>query len=424
MGWVDPDVLEARIRRLDSDGLAAFVDDLWTARGFETTRNEAHVVARRDGTKRVLHVLTGSATTPVEATRSVDIVVAAGRPRAGAALAAELDARLRDAADLTGMLRYAIGRDAAADLCETHLGAAPDELTFPPRARVRRAVDGVALETVAATVVVALLVAVGAGAGLGFAGSAIGGSGTTDDAAVSGETVTNGGSDDPTTATAEGGSTATAAGRADSVPVAGVSETGIRNASRLARAHAAAVSETTSYTIWFDHYTPADGSGQVQYDVDVRVQDERSSVQTSREGPEGDTRLLETVYFDGTDRYVAADEIVNFSRVDDHPPTATPRAVPFMRPAEMVRTYLATTESTVSAAGERYRLTGTGRPAALPDTVADYEMTALVDERGFVRTFEAEFSVSRDGVGGRERVRLTWSYDRVNTTEVRIETDP
>jgi len=70
-------------------------------------------------------------------------------------------------------------------------------------------------------------------------------------------------------------------------------------------------------------------------------------------------------------------------------PTATPRAVPFTRPAGMVRQYLATAESTVSAVGsdtsdERYRLQGTGRPAGLPDTVTDYEVTAVVDERGLV----------------------------------------
>jgi hypothetical protein len=51
-------------------------------------------------------------------------------------------------------------------------------------------------------------------------------------------------------------------------------------------------------------------------------------------------------------------------------------------------------------------------------------MTAVVDESGFVRMFEAEFSISRDtdrdGVSEHKHVRLTWTYDRVNSTEIRV----
>jgi hypothetical protein len=431
MCWTDPGVLEAHVRRLDSEGLAAFVTDLWTAREFETNREGAYVIARRGGKKQVLYVLTRRATTrPVEIVRNVDIVVAAGRSGAGETLATELGARFLDAADLSEMLRYALKRDAAADLCESHFGAAPEELTFPPRERIRRAVWGLETRTVAAVIIASFVVAVGAGAVFGLAGPGVAGSGTTDGAAVTGGTLTNGGSDEPATATAEGGSTPTGAGGIDPSTVPGVSDTGISNASRLAQAHAAAVSETASYTIWFDYYAPETGStGRVQHDVDVRVQGERISVQASLERAAGNRSLLRTVYFDGTDRYVAENSTDELRRIDDREPTATPRAVPFTRPAEMIRTYLATPESSVTAAGrdasgERYRLQGTGRPATLPETVTDYEMTAIVDQRGFVWAFEAEFSILHDsdgdGVSGRERVRLTWTYDRVNSTEVRL----
>ncbi|WP_311173568.1 hypothetical protein [Halobellus ordinarius] len=430
MGWTDPGVLEAHVRCLDSEGLADFVTDLWTARGFETNREGAYVIARRGGKKQVLYVLTRRATTrPVEIVRNVDIVVAAGRSGAGETLAAELGARFLDAADLIEMLRYALKRDVAADLCESHFGAAPEALRFPPRERVRRTVGGLETRTVAAVVIASLVVAVGAGAVFGLAGPGAG-SGTTDEAAVTGGTLTNGGSDESATSTAEGGSTSTGAGGVDPSTVPGVSDTGISNASRLAQAHAAAVSDTASYTIWFDYYAPETGStGRVQYDVDVRVQGERISVRASRERAAGNRSLLRTVYFDGKDRYVAENSSDEFSRIDDREPTATPRAVPFTRPAEMIRTYLATPESSVTAAGrdasgERYRLQGTGQPAALPVTVTDYEMTAIVDQRGFVWAFEAEFSILHDsdgdGVSGRERVRLTWTYDRVNSTEVRL----
>jgi hypothetical protein len=432
MGWATPGVLEAHVRRLDSDGLAAFVTDLWRARGFETDREGSYVIARRGGTEQVLSVPAKRTTaSPVETARSVDIVVAAGRPGSGETLAAELDARFVDAADLTEMLRYAIDRDVAAGLCERHFGATPDGLTLPPRERVRRAVAGLEINTVVAVVVASLIVAAGAGAVLGVAGPGIGGSEQTGASAVTSGTPADAGGTGGAGATAEGESTTAGAGSAGSASVPGVSETGISNASRLAQGHATTVSRMSSYTIWFDYYVPENGSGRAQYDVDVRVDAGRISVQSSRERTEGIRTLLRTVYFNGTDRYVAKNGSIEFSRLDNRTPTATPRAVPFTRPAQMVRLYLATPESSVSAAnsdasGERYRLKGTGRPAALPETVTDYEVTALVDERGFVWTLDAEFSVARDsdgdGASGRDRVRLTWTYDRINSTEVGPDT--
>lgn len=432
MGWADPGVLQARVRRLDSDDLATFVADLWGARGFETTRDGAYVTARSGGTTQVVYVLTQSATrTHVETTRDVDIVVAAGRHRAGATPATESGARFLDAADLAEMLRYAIERDVAADLCETHFGVAPEALRFPLQRRVRRAVVGVDFGTVAVVIVVSLLVAAGAGAVLGVAGPGIDNSGTTDEAVVVSETPTNVGSDDPPTAATESGLILTGAGVGNATTVPGVNETGISNASRLAQAHDRAVSGVSSYTIWFDYYAPANGSDErVQYDTDVRVQGARSSIRTSLERTGGNRVLLSTVYANGTGRYRAATGSEEFTRIDNRTPTATPRAVRFTRPAGMVRTYLTTPESSVrvaetDAAGDRYRIRGTGRPAGLPETVSEYEVTATVDQRGFVRTFEAEFSIPRDsdgdGAGGRARVRLTWTYDRLNTTAVRAD---
>jgi hypothetical protein len=355
------------------------------------------------------------------------VVVAAGRPRAGATLAAESNARFVDAAGLTGMLRYAIERDVAAALCERHFGAASAALTLPPRDRVRRAVVGLDVGTVVTALLGVVVVAVGAGAVVGLVGPGVAGGGTADGAAVTPGTVTSPGGDGPRTVTVNAESVPTGSGATTPGAVPGVSETGLSNVSRLAAAHAAAVSGSSSYTIWFDYYAPENGStDRVQYDVDVRVDGERASVRTSRDPPEDTRSLLSTVYFDGTDRY-SVNSTGDRTRLGSRPPTATPRAVPFTRPGRMVRLYLATAESTVrpagtDASGTRYRLRGTGRPAGLPDTVRDYEMTAIVDERGFVRTFEAEFSIPRDGgaddVGDRKRVRLTWTYDRVNRTAV------
>ena len=433
MGWANPDVLEAHVRGLDSERFAAFVTDLWTARGFGTDRDGAFVTARRGGETHVVYVLTGRAgTLSGETARPVDVVVAAGRPRNAATLAAEVDARVVDAAGLTEMLRYAIPRDVAADLCERHFGASPEALTFPPRDRVRRAVEGLEVETVTTVLLAVAVVAVGAGVAFGLAGPGVAGDGTSDraEAAVTPGTVTSPGGDGPGTVTVNAGSSPTEAGGDDPASVPGVSETGISNASRLAQAHAATVAGTSSYTIWFDYYAPEDGSPQrVQYDVDVRVEGERVFVQAGRETAWGTRSLLTTIYFDGEDRYRAENSGEVLTRLDNRTPTATPRAVPFTRPEKMIQLYLATPESAVRAAeseasGERYRLRGTGPPAGLADTVTDYEMTAVVDARGFVRMFEAEFSIPRDsdadGVSDRNRVRLTWTYDRVDSTEIRV----
>lgn len=429
MGLTDPGVLEARVRRLDGEALAALVADLWAARGFETERDGPVVRVRRSEETQVLYVLGDRGLDDAAETTAVDVVVAPGRQRAGERLAADLGARRLDAADLAEMLRYAVERPVAADLCETHLGAAPANLTLPVGDRARRAVSRLGVR--AAVVAIALLLVVGVGAVLGPGVPGVADGGPTGDADPGEPTP---GAGDATTRTADGGSGPTGSGVTDPSTVPGVSEAGLENASRLGQAHATAVARLDSYTVWFDYYRPENGSGgQVQYDADVAVEGERASVVTSLERPSGDRSVVSAVYFDGTNRYVARNGSDDFRRVDDEAPTATPRAVPFTRPATMVGTYLATAESSVSRAGsdgdgERYRLHGTGRPAGLPETVEDYEMTALVDERGFVRSFEATFSIrwdsDGDGVGGRQRVRLTWSYDRLDATEVRFESAP
>jgi hypothetical protein len=427
MAWAEPEVLEAWVRGLGSEELVAFVTDLWTARGFETDRNGAFVNARRGGENHVVYVLTGRATPSVETAGNVDVVVV-GRPRAGEPLAAELDARVVDAAGLTEMLRYAIDRDVAADLCERHFGAAPGELTFPARVRVRRAVLGLKLETMMTVILAVFVVAVGAGAVFSLAGLNVGGDGSPAEAVATHNTQKSPGGNGPRTVTVDAGSSPTEPGVTDASVVPGVSGTGISNASRLAEAHAATVADTSSYTVWFDYYVPENGSpGRVRYNADVRVDGEQAFVQTSRETARGTWSLLSMIYFDGTDRFRAENGGSELTRLDSKAPTATQRAVPFTRPAEMVRLYIATPESAVSTVGndelgERYRLRGTGRPPGLPDTVTDYEMTAVVDERGFVWLFKAEFSIPRDadanGVSDRKHVRLTWTYDRINSTEI------
>lgn len=156
-----------------------------------------------------------------------------------------MNARFVDDAGLTEMLRYAITRDVAADLCERHFGASPGELTFPPRDRVRRVPRGLEIETVVTVLLALFVVAVGAGAVFGLTGPGVAGDGTPNEAAVTPETVTSPGGDGPRTVTVNSGASPAEVGVSNPASVPGVSETGISNASQPAQAHAAIVSTET-----------------------------------------------------------------------------------------------------------------------------------------------------------------------------------
>jgi hypothetical protein len=430
MCWPDSDVLESHICRLSSESLAAFVVDLWMARGFETSHKGTHIIASRGEETRFIYLLTGHATTPpTETPYSADIVITVGHPQAGAERATELGARLLHASDLAEMLHYAIDPDVAADLCESHFGASPEELRFRPWERIRRTVTEPDIGMMTAITVVSLLLAVGGGAVFGVV-PGLDHNQFLDESSVTGETLTTASPDKSATSIAQNGTSSTEPGINESMTVPGVSETGISNANRLAEAHAGAVSDMSSYTIRFDYYASDNGStDRAQYDVGVRVHGERSLVRTNRKQTGGTRQSLGTVYSNSSGRYAAENGNKSIKRLPDRTPTATPLAVPFRRPEAMVRTYLATPVSSVrvaetNATGAQYRLSGTGRPAGLSHRVTKYEMTALTDERGFVRVFEAEFSIlytnSNAGSGGRDRVRLTWTYNRLNDTQVRV----
>jgi hypothetical protein len=428
MSWPDDAVVEARLRRLDAEACASFVAALWDARGFETTRRDGAVIARRGSERCVVLPLGGRSPVSRSAVgdglvpADVDVVVAPASPRGSEALTTDLDARLVDAGDLAEMLRYAVDRQTAATLCSAYLGAAPDDLRLPLPNRIRRAGERVGVgATVVAVAALVLVVGAGAVLGPGLAG-VTGGEGDPD--------ATPTPSADGGTVGASNASAPTGSGVTDPATVPGLAADGIADVDRLASAHAAALGNE-SYTIWFDYFTPEEGAPdrRVQYDTDALVDGERSLAATSLERHSDDRERVGAVYFDGTRRYVAdgTNGTWTFRAVGTERPTATPRAVPFTRPAETVRTYLATPESTVErrtgdAASDLYRVSGEGRPSALPSTVADYSMVALVDEQGLVREFEATFTVLNDsdgdGEGSRERVRLTWTYDRIGATAI------
>jgi hypothetical protein len=263
--------VEDHLRRLDASSLRALVVDLWTARGFETERDGAAVVASRGGSSQVVLPVpagridrlrsssrrparepgrgsgpgsgSGSAPDPDDDRRgtdrdrdrradgSVDVVVAPGGSETVPASAS--DARVVDAAGLRRALRYAVDRRTARTLSATHLGAPPDRLRpslrgrlsararevgsirWPGVAAVRSLVGSADSPRPAASVVVAVVVVVvvvgsvaGSIGGLGLAG------GTADVAAGAGDDPSGLDSTSGAGDTGEGGGT-TAGGGSD-----------------------------------------------------------------------------------------------------------------------------------------------------------------------------------------------------------------
>ncbi|MFB6218427.1 MAG: hypothetical protein ABEH77_04475 [Halobacteriaceae archaeon] len=148
-----------RLRRLPHGRLAAFVADLWSARGWETAVRDGHVVASRDGQRRRLLVHRERRLrpdeTPPAAPRVDAVVTTGGEDGAGAALARERDADLVTAGDLYEAVVYGLDRPAAKALLWDHLGAPTG-----------RPLSGEAVGRVGAlALALAVVVAVAAGAG-------------------------------------------------------------------------------------------------------------------------------------------------------------------------------------------------------------------------------------------------------------------
>lgn len=119
----------ARLSELTPAELAAFVADLWAARGRETSVSGRVVTVAgvdRPGERRVVAV--GPEAEPgTDLPDAVDAVVAGEATPEAEALARELDADLLAAADLYEMVSYAVPRDVGEDLVDDHLGLDPTE---------------------------------------------------------------------------------------------------------------------------------------------------------------------------------------------------------------------------------------------------------------------------------------------------------
>ena len=415
--------LAGHLGRLDGPRLAAFVADLWAARGYETAVEDAVVIATRGGETTVIHPVPRLRFRGVpDPGRDVDVVVAPGagiRPRR---FAARADARLLTTADVRELLVFAIDFADCVDLCERYFGATPAALRASPTRRVAATLRSLgAAELPAPVVAVAVILVVLAGA----AGIAITATGPRPAADPVGVTTPSGTPDvEPLVAAA----TPVAVENDDAVhfPIEppGVSRDGVTNRTALAVAHDRGLRDR-AYTIWIDLYRPRDGvvnATRVQRDIDVTVQGDRYRVTTTIVG--SSSRVRERVldlYHDGSSRYVAErrGEVVDYRSLrPDESPTVLPEPPALRR--TLVDTYLSTPQTRLTGIETRerrtyYRVVGEGPPAGLPN-VEEYRVEAMVDTEGVVRELTAEYVVTTPA--GRYPVRLTMTVDDLFWTTV------
>ncbi|ELZ27934.1 hypothetical protein C474_15574 [Halogeometricum pallidum JCM 14848] len=137
----DPEVkrFSAALRRGDEEAFAAFVADLWGARGRPTTRDGTVLSVEFPDEERRLRVTHGAPTSAGDGrTRGV---VTSRIVRESAARETESAASERptvDAAELLRVVRYAVERDRAASILERHLGEGAAKFVEPGAVRAER----------------------------------------------------------------------------------------------------------------------------------------------------------------------------------------------------------------------------------------------------------------------------------------------
>lgn len=381
-------LVERHLRRLDAAESAALVDDLWAARGFETRREGALVVATRRGTTTTLYAVDGvrAGTLP---DRGVDVVVAPDGGRAGRRVAAATGAELLDAGDLRLTLRYAVDPAVAAALCERHLGARPGDLRPSLAARVGGRLGATSVSALPAVLAVALVVLAGGAFAVPHVEPA-------DDATATTTPVVGAtGAIQPATAANESGAAA----------VPGLDGSRIVDIDALARAHDRGL-DGRAYTVRYDYRGPPDwpgGGGVIHRHTEATVDGERFRLSTTIEA--NGTRLGgKTVYRHGEGWYIAdggpGDE--------DYRYIPESGGAPFIEndPEELRRVlvyrYLSTPETTVVGPVVRdgetlYRVDGYGRPEGMPYVDAlNYTVRAHIDGQGVVRDLNATYAVETD----------------------------
>jgi hypothetical protein len=411
----DDAVVEAHLRRLDDDALLAFVADLWTARGYETTRGDGVVTVERDGD-------TSTLVTPGRGPMSADVVVAPDG-------AAATDARVVDAADLHELLQYAVEPTVRDDLCRRHLGDALADLDLPLRLAARRRLRAVGAWVPLLAPIVVVLVVVLAGGSLIAAvtgGSDAGAPGAGVDA-----TPVEGVDADGDASAVSAGARVNESGayRPDDAvtDVPGANRSGVTDVDALARGHERALANG-SYALWFDESRPrnwTEGAPRVHTDVDMTVEGGRYAVVTSESaGRSASEEVVRRIYYDGSTWYVATAGTngTSYRVVDDTGEAPSVGVNPFALRETLIRRYLSTPESQYEGYIDQegdilYRFTGEGTPEGMGLAgVSDYRFFAVVDDSGLVVVGNVEYTLTVND--RRTEVRIRWTYGAFGETAV------
>lgn len=245
-----------RLRRLDGSAFAAFLADLWEARGWNARVEDGAVVATKpDAGDRAILVpyrerWTDAVRGSPDPREDATAVVADGEAsRAARAYAYDCGAHLLDVDDLHAMVGHAIDREAREALLADHLGLSPDGRAMEARGRVDRAVTAIrrdasraagplAALALALALVLVLLVAGAADGiaadGLLFSGASNATPATTDGFEAPGTTVDGGTTAPPTTAPP---ATEPATTSEPEMLAPGLSSEGVSSAKSLLAAH-------------------------------------------------------------------------------------------------------------------------------------------------------------------------------------------
>jgi len=425
----DADRVAYHVRRLDADGLAALVADLWEARGYETTRDGSDVLARGgDGSVRV-RVAPGGGVSP---DAPADVAVA---PDGHGGDGDGDSVRTVDATAVAELLGYAIDRGVARDICDRHLGAPPAELPPPLSDRLRERAGALSSVTPAVLGIGALAVVFVIGIGgvavtPGPAGESLSASdpGTVPDtsplsdghaAGIKG-IETDGEKDRSRTSLNKSG---------DGTLPPGVSESGIEDVDALAAAHERAIANR-SHTVWVDWYRPRNlrpNGTRIKRDIDIASEGDRYLIETENE-VDGERTRSGAIYNDGSGLYVATwnETDGRYGRVFRITPRQNNVPTPESVRTRLVTRYLSTPRTNVTGVVERdgqrlYRVVGTGRPNTTSAvTIRNYTVEALVDSRGFVRDVTVRASVEHPDTTPERafRVKREITYGRVGSTTV------
>jgi hypothetical protein len=415
-----PDPLPAQIRCLGTDALAALVEDIWAARGFETDRRGSTVVARGEGTRRIA-VSGADSRLPVVA-GSIDVTVTLDG-------AGGVRTEVVNAADLAQLITYGLSVDQRDSICKRHFGAPPAGLTVPWYVRLDAGLDKIAHPAVYVVGVLLCVLVVASVVGWPHLGS-IGSTGAPEEPAGAPRPGGPGGTDSSTAGSesASGqltGDTDGASTGSDLPP--GVGPGGVVDVSELDRAHDRAIGNR-SYTLQVDLYWPRGGqpnAERVHRNMDFRVAPDgryllHTTVRPLNASAQGDRPDLR-VYHDGRDWFVAesTDDGVEYRWVSgsQDPPIAVPE--PTVLRERLASSYLSTPDRnltiTASETRPKYRLIGRGQPLGASQGITNYSVQAVVRSDGLIKGLRTR-STRRVTPPADQRFEMT--YDRFDTTTV------